>query len=794
MNRNNRMKFFTIVFAFFLFLIPATAKTAGLFESCSTAVCWGDLQCPGFQTFGQSLKKDKICYPEKTYTPCGASGDCSTSKDRVCVVGNAVDKSTGAVAFCIKDTRFPPGDKGDAIFDKCLTSKNCGKNEQCVRITRYDKEFKGLSEFVQNNNCIPLNELPANLIVQDTTGSCGQNQECGADETCIENTYVDIEAKKAYIPLSGLMTFKSPVCYKTKYLNGTCPEYGKSCVVPNGGKNGYCMYALEAGKSALKCVDATYLPNGPQSPSNYACTSDSQCVGAAAEYKYCLTNPVTKQGQCFAQKNIFTDMSKLSAQVCLDGKPCACPLVGKEGCESTGKESICAAYTYKGTSVCIDYTGGGAALSSGKGEATPEPSHLPKADVAQQTYEMYAPKLQIDIPNLTFTDKITAEDGPGGIKRFSIPYLAAYIQAIYKYAIGLGVLIAVVMLMYAGFRWMSSFGNTKAVSEAKTMVGNSMLGLLLVFSAYTILYVINPELPKFKALSILAPKQEVFVGATPGEEVLASTQSSGFANNSGTAGTWTGSGNTTAGSGGGTGDTSGQGKFVWGTLNQKQKKTSVSKIVDCNEKLKLPFNPLATRYDGTTKNPDPNFFTCGLNWTRDIKKITSIIIHEGGSGGDSTANIWISHSKDYVVASHYDITRTGEIIQYVSEAQVANHTNGGGNGAGANNTIGIDLDVVSGCNQVHPTPENYKKCNYTEAQYEALGKLLKDIEQRTGIPHDDDHIVQHCEVCGASHGDIRNLNWSKIGLTYSKHRMPDEACIKRWDLRGACPESGLIKP
>lgn len=511
MTRNNRMKIFTIVFAFFLFLIPGTAKTAGLLESCSPAVCWGDLQCPGFQMFGQSLKKEKLCLPEKTYTPCGASGDCSTSlKDSVCVVGNTVDKTTGAVAFCIKESRFPPGDKGDAIFDKCLTSKNCGKNEQCVRITRYDKEFKGLSEFVQNNNCIPLNELPANLVVQDTTGSCGQNQECGADETCIENTYVDIEAKKAYIPLSGLMTFKSPVCYKTKYLNGTCPEYGKSCVVPNGGKNGYCMYALEAGKSALKCVDATYLPNGPQSPSNYACTSDSQCVGAAAEYKYCLTNPVTKQGQCFAQKNIFTDMSKLSAQVCLDGKPCACPLVGKEGCESTGKDSICAAYTYKGTSVCIDYTGGGAALSSGKGEATPEPSHLPKADVAQQTYEMYAPKLQIDIPNLTFTDKITAEDGPGGIKRFSVPYLAAYIQAIYKYAIGLGVLIAVVMLMYAGFRWMSSFGNTKAVSEAKTMVGNSMLGLLLVFSAYTILYVINPELPKFTALSILAPKQDTF--------------------------------------------------------------------------------------------------------------------------------------------------------------------------------------------------------------------------------------------------------------------------------------------
>ncbi len=501
------------IFFFFLttlFLIPNSADAAGLFESCNPSICDSNLQCPGYQMFGQSLQKEQRCWPEKAYKPCGTDGDCSLkAKDNVCVVGNTVDSTSNPVAFCINSKRYPAGDKGDAILNKCLTTKNCGANEQCVRITRYDQEVLGISEFVQNNNCVPLAELPASLVLQDVTGSCGQNQQCSTDETCVENTYLDIVAKAAYVPLPGFISFKQPVCYKTTYIAGTCQKYGDQCQVSGNGA-GYCMYTLDAGKNLLKCVDTTYLPGGPAAPSNYACTSDSTCKGSPG-YPYCLTNPVTKKNQCFSQKNIFSDMTKLP--------DANCTLVGKQGCESTGKDSICAAYPDKATAVCVNYAGGGAALASGAGTATPKPSQLPDQEVTQQTYTAYAPKLQIDIPNLTFAEKITAEDGPGGIKRFSVPYLATYINAVYKYALGLGVLIAVIMLMYAGFRWMSSFGNAKAVEEAKTMVGNSVFGLFLLFSAFTILYYINPELPKLTALQILAPAQETFEVEFPAESL-----------------------------------------------------------------------------------------------------------------------------------------------------------------------------------------------------------------------------------------------------------------------------------
>jgi hypothetical protein len=495
-----------------LFFIPTNAHSAGLFESCNPSFCDSDLQCPGFQMFGQSLQKEQKCWPEKTYKPCGSSGDCKAIGD--CVVGNTVDTVTSPVAFCIDKKYYPPGDKGVAIQDKCISTKNCGANEQCVRITRYDKETFGTSEFVQNNNCVPLSQLPASLVFKDTTGSCGQNQQCSTDETCVENTYLDIVAKAAYVPLSSLLSFKQPVCYKTKYLVGSCKNYGDTCQVSGTG-TGYCMNTLDAGNVVLKCVDVTYLPGGPSAPSNYACSTDSQCKGSPG-YNYCLINPVTNKGNCFSQKTIFSDMTKLPDPTCT--------LIGKQGCEPSGQESICASYPDKATAVCINYAGGGAALSSGAGTASPDPSQLPDQNVAQQTYEAYAPKLQIDIPNLTFAENITAVDGPGGIKYFSVPYLASYINAVYKYALGLGVLIAVIMLMYAGFRWMSSFGNTKAIEEAKTMVGNSVFGLVLLFAAFTILYYINPELPKLSALQIFAPKQEVFVSLNE-EEITEQSES-----------------------------------------------------------------------------------------------------------------------------------------------------------------------------------------------------------------------------------------------------------------------------
>jgi len=72
--------------------------------------------------------------------------------------------------------------------------------------------------------------------------------------------------------------------------------------------------------------------------------------------------------------------------------------------------------------------------------------------------------------------------------------LAGYIKQIYNYAIGAVAILAAIMLMVGGLMWIVSGGNTNTVGEAKTIIGASLSGLVLVMTSYLILYQVNPSL------------------------------------------------------------------------------------------------------------------------------------------------------------------------------------------------------------------------------------------------------------------------------------------------------------
>ncbi|MCX6781009.1 MAG: C39 family peptidase [Candidatus Magasanikbacteria bacterium] len=142
--------------------------------------------------------------------------------------------------------------------------------------------------------------------------------------------------------------------------------------------------------------------------------------------------------------------------------------------------------------------------------AVVDQSLIPAA-TAGQTFSQFAPQLEVSIPGLKFDNQITAKATSGTEMRiYSVPYIASYINAIYKYAIGMAVIIATIMIMFAGFLWMTSLGNAKTAGQSKHMIGNAALGLGLAFGAYTILYIVNPNLVNLNAIKILAPKQEIF--------------------------------------------------------------------------------------------------------------------------------------------------------------------------------------------------------------------------------------------------------------------------------------------
>lgn len=72
--------------------------------------------------------------------------------------------------------------------------------------------------------------------------------------------------------------------------------------------------------------------------------------------------------------------------------------------------------------------------------------------------------------------------------------IAQYVKAIYEFAVAITALLAVIMIMIAGVRWMTAMGNQSQLDSAKTMILNSLIGLILALSSYTILSIINPAL------------------------------------------------------------------------------------------------------------------------------------------------------------------------------------------------------------------------------------------------------------------------------------------------------------
>jgi TRAP-type C4-dicarboxylate transport system permease small subunit len=65
----------------------------------------------------------------------------------------------------------------------------------------------------------------------------------------------------------------------------------------------------------------------------------------------------------------------------------------------------------------------------------------------------------------------------GGQSKF---YYKTYIQAVYNYSIQLGSSLAVLMIIYAGYKYLTSRGDSSALSEAKDIFAGALLGLAVL--------------------------------------------------------------------------------------------------------------------------------------------------------------------------------------------------------------------------------------------------------------------------------------------------------------------------
>ncbi|MEK7213369.1 MAG: pilin, partial [Patescibacteria group bacterium] len=132
------------------------------------------------------------------------------------------------------------------------------------------------------------------------------------------------------------------------------------------------------------------------------------------------------------------------------------------------------------------------------------------------------PLIEINVPNLNLSEvkNTTYEDEEGNIY-LQLPWIGEYIAALYRFAVIIASIFAVVMIINKGFSIVMSGGGEEKVAAYKR-IGQILIGLSLVWGSYTLLYYINPSLVQFKVLSVqFIQRQDL-----PPEDLQPSTGSS----------------------------------------------------------------------------------------------------------------------------------------------------------------------------------------------------------------------------------------------------------------------------
>lgn len=157
-------------------------------------------------------------------------------------------------------------------------------------------------------------------------------------------------------------------------------------------------------------------------------------------------------------------------------------------CKQAESSSTCQAGTPVATgATTTDSNGGGGVL------ATAERVMVDAFMRESPPFTPIVPELGVPIPGFEFTPANETDDG------IQIPYMAEYVNAIYRYMTAIVLVIAIVMIVYGGFRYLLA-ATPMHVSDGKKIITDALIGMVLVLSAYVILNTINPQLTRFQPL------------------------------------------------------------------------------------------------------------------------------------------------------------------------------------------------------------------------------------------------------------------------------------------------------
>jgi hypothetical protein len=148
----------------------------------------------------------------------------------------------------------------------------------------------------------------------------------------------------------------------------------------------------------------------------------------------------------------------------------------------------------------------GSLSSSGAAERAAQPEEAPFVSIT--------PQLGVSIPGLSFSPARKQGD------LVYVPFLAQYIAAVERYAVGLAVIAAVIMVVYGGLRYLLGSA-IQDVSEGKRIITDALVGMLIALGGYLILNTVNPnvlDLPEIKLGYINPAFWGENIGAYPSAE------------------------------------------------------------------------------------------------------------------------------------------------------------------------------------------------------------------------------------------------------------------------------------
>lgn len=122
--------------------------------------------------------------------------------------------------------------------------------------------------------------------------------------------------------------------------------------------------------------------------------------------------------------------------------------------------------------------------------------------------------------------------------------ISSYLIGIYNFLLSIVGIVAVMMLILGGMRYISAAGNSAAIGEAKSMIEGAISGLLLALLSWLIVSTINPDILYVKQPGMTNPGTKTLDTYNPGDSNCLSVSSYKYCDGSTTQNCICASGNT----------------------------------------------------------------------------------------------------------------------------------------------------------------------------------------------------------------------------------------------------------